>query len=1266
MRFVIDLQGAQTESRFRGIGRYSLALALAMARNAGEHEIWLLLNAGLAASIAPIRRAFAGLVPRQRIRVFDIPGPVAQIDPANAWRARTAEQLREHCIAQLRPDMVLVTSLFEGYIDDGVTSIGAFCGGERTAVVHYDLIPLLDPDVYLSAPTKNSYYRRKLRSLGEAGLLLAISDYSRREATQTLQLDPSKVVNISSAVDPSFQPVAVSPEREAELRRRFGFSRQLVMCAPGGFDTRKNIDGLIAAYGLLPAALRAGHQLLLASRVDDLERQRLEGAARKAGLAVGEMVLTGYLGNDELLALYSLATLFVYPSKHEGFGLPALEAMACGAAVIGADATSVPEVIGCDEALFDPASPQAIADKIAEVLRSGELQARLRQHGLNQARKFCWEQTAIDALRALEARAAVAAAAPRAAPAAGKRRLAFVSPLPPERTGIANYSVELLPALAALFDIELVTDQATITLPPSLSSLVRRSSDWFAANGGAYERIVYQFGNSPFHSHMLRLLRLHPGVVVLHDFFLSGMLAHEELSGRAPGAWSRALFHSHGYLALRDRTLAASVDETKNRYPCNLEVLQDARGVIVHSAYSRTLAQAWYGASAADDWTLIPHLRTAATSVDRRGARAALGLAEDAFVVCSFGFVAPTKLTERLLEAWLASRLAAATNCLLLLVGENDGGEYGKRIVARIGASACRERIRITGWADDAVYGQYLQAADLAVQLRTLSRGETSGALLHCLNHGTATIINAHGSMADVPSAVTWKLPDAFADAELVGALESLWSDGERRRALGSAAAAYVKAEHSPESCANQYAAAIEGYHAAAQTDRHALLRSLAAIDDLPATEAALQGLAQAVALSTRETIQPRQLLVDVSAIARHDLQTGIERVVRAQLNALLAAPPPGCRVEPVYLSQEAGAWHYRYAREYTQRLLGISATNLVDEAVDVEADDIFYSPDFYPDGVIAAAASGLYARWRALGVELSFLVHDLLPILRPEFFPEQADQLHGRWLACVAANADRLVCISGAVADEVRQQLAGGGNDALPPPEIAVVHHGADIEASVPSSGLPDGALDCLQRLAATPAFLMLGTIEPRKGHLQTLAAFERLWRDGSPVKLVIVGREGWTALAPAQRRTIPAIVARLRHHPELGRRLFWLEGISDEYLAKVFAACACLIIASEGEGFGLPLIEAARRGLPIIARDLPVFREVAQDHAYYFKGHSGEELATAIGDWLALDARGAAPSSTAIRWRTWAQNAAELVALLTRHDDNQAGQANHIEDSE
>ena len=116
---------------------------------------------------------------------------------------------------------------------------------------------------------------------------------------------------------------------------------------------------------------------------------------------------------------------------------------------------------------------------------------------------------------------------------------------------------------------------------------------------------------------------------------------------------------------------------------------------------------------------------------------------------------------------------------------------------------------------------------------------------------------------------------------------------------------------------------------------------------------------------------------------------------------------------------------------------------------------------------------------------------------------------------------------------------------------------------------------------------------------------------------------------------------------------RLAWLQGIDDHALQQLYRDSACLLVPSEGEGFGLPLIEAARQGLPVIARDLPVFREVAGAHAYYFNATDGAGLAQALRDWLALDARGAAPASAAMPWQTWADNADALLEVVQGRRD-------------
>ncbi len=242
----------------------------------------------------------------------------------------------------------------------------------------------------------------------------------------------------------------------------------------------------------------------------------------------------------------------------------------------------------------------------------------------------------------------------------------------------------------------------------------------------------------------------------------------------------------------------------------------------------------------------------------------------------------------------------------------------------------------------------------------------------------------------------------------------------------------------------------------------------------------------------------------------------------------------------------------------------------------------------------------------------------------------------------------DGALCVSQTTADDLRHWVAV--NDAVRerPFHVGWFHHGADIGSAAATRGLPDDATQTLAAVAARPTFLIVGTIEPRKGHLQAIDAFDQLWSQGLDVNLIIVGADGWRNVPESVRLTIPRIVARLQSHPERGRRLLWLNGPSDEYLEKIYAACRCLIAASEGEGFGLPLIEAARHRLPIIARDIPVFREVAGDHAFYFAGLEPRDLAAAVKHWLTLYENGAYPKSDTMRWLTWKQAVERIKNVL------------------
>ncbi|MDD5272587.1 MAG: glycosyltransferase family 1 protein [Methylovulum sp.] len=343
-------------------------MAQAIVRNCVEHEVVLALNGLLPESIMPIRAAFNGLLPQTNIRVWYALGPTRECDPSNALRRDIAELVREAFITSLSPDVVLVTSLFEGIGDDAVTSVGRFDTETPTAVILHDLIPLISPDIdFRTNPVHIGFYGQKIKSLKRSTALLSNSESSRNEALTALHFRAQQITTISAACDSSFHIPDMTEREKRLLCAKLAINKPFLMYT-GGSDERKNLVRLISAFASLPSELRSQYQLLMVGKMSDSQLTDFTKTIKKVGLTATDVVFTGYVSDLELMQLYSLCQLFVFPSLHEGFGLPLLEAMACGAPVIAANATSLPEVVGCEDALFDPFSTTAISEKIKQVL----------------------------------------------------------------------------------------------------------------------------------------------------------------------------------------------------------------------------------------------------------------------------------------------------------------------------------------------------------------------------------------------------------------------------------------------------------------------------------------------------------------------------------------------------------------------------------------------------------------------------------------------------------------------------------------------------------------------------------------------------------------------------------------------------------------------------------------------------------------------------------------------------------------------------------
>jgi len=1377
VRLIIDMQGAQAQSRERGIGRYTRAFVHGLIRQNKTHQIILVLNGQFPETLRSLREAFEDWLPPGSIKVWQAPGPVQQVDDNNQARRNMGEMLYESFLASLRPDWVLVTSVFEGLGDNALTSIRRHCPDLPVASILFDLIPLIYPERYLSSPAHYHWYHEKLKHLARSQLLLAISESSREEAIEHLAWPEQAVINVSSAAEHHFQPLKISEHRRQVLRKHYGLHRSFVMYT-GGIDFRKNIEALIQAFAALPEPLRARHQLAIVCSISQEERARLRRLAQEHGLTKSELALTGYIPEHDLVELYNLCQLFVFPSRHEGFGLPALEAMSCGAPVIASNFSSLPEVVGLPEALFDPNDYLSIRDAIERGLSDERYRQTLKEHGLAQSQKFSWDKTAKVALQALEAQvAAKEAAYVRSKPGPGPS-LAVVSPLPPQKSGISDYTVELVQQLQlnGWYQITLVCNEANPCLPDSLSNLRVISPERFLEISHEFARVLYHFGNSEFHSYMFALLRDVPGVVVLHDFYLSGVLAWNESFGEGDGSWYQALQHSHGYAPLAELTNGREPADVIRDYPANLEVIQQALAVIVHSPVSQRLANKWYGESVSECMRHIPLLRQAAfqEAADKEQARRALGIGSDELVVCSFGVLGPTKLNHRLAAAWAkSSALARISNKRLVFVGGPKGSPYSHALEQQEARSAKPVNLTVTDWVDRETYQNYLKAADIAVQLRTDSRGETSASVLDCLNYGLATIVNANGSMADLPNNVVYKLPDEFSDEHLTNALEALVFSEEKRGTLVKCGQQHVRSHHDPQRCAEAYRNILERAYSSlamkagqivnglalrlpkssvelSKLDLNQLARSIdwnfppsprpsKVMVDVTACEESdgaqplssaflsvvlkecsgkvriepvryddtasayrlarhwgysLLGGGQTFAsddiadffpgdllldldlpephrkkLSTvheslrdlgietcswnekpevcdeaalakelarfvfgKNTGNTKSLYVDISELAKQDRGTGVQRVVKQILRHWMESPPAGYIVRPVYTRPGAPGYFHADHWWLQQYYPGLKLSPSL--PVHYRKGDYFVGLDLNPLGAVVNRFE--YQSMREQGVTTWFVVYDLIPVRSPEYFLPGAKEVYTQWLE-VATEADGIACISRAVRDELTEWCSQN-LITQQMPKLTWFHLGADFDTKKdwpsPAQCLPLEIMD-----SGAPVFLMVGTLEPRKGHEQVLDAFDMLWESGEQCRLVIVGKQGWL---------VDQLVERIRFHREYGKRLFWLTNVTDDQLPAIYRNSHAVVAASYNEGFGLPLIEAAHYGVPLIVRDIPVFREVAGENAFYVSGHTVEAFATTISQWLREQQVGGAPAANNLTWFSWEKSAEQLAGRI------------------
>lgn len=276
----------------------------------------------------------------------------------------------------------------------------------------------------------------------------------------------------------------------------------------------------------------------------------------------------------------------------------------------------------------------------------------------------------------------------------------------------------------------------------------------------------------------------------------------------------------------------------------------------------------------------------------------------------------------------------------------------------------------------------------------------------------------------------------------------------------------------------------------------------------------------------------------------------------------------------------------------------------------------------------------------KAQGIRIVSVIYDLIPLTHSQFCDAGLTRVFDRWFDWVVRTADGFIAISETIRDEVRAEVVRrlGAEEA----QKRLFDHfylGSELDL-VEQEQKPDPALVKVFESDA-PVYLMVSTIEPRKNHAYLLRAFEQLWAKGSQARLCIIGKIGWKS---------EDLIGVIHRHPRLNRQLFMFNRLDDTGLEYAYAKARALVFPSHAEGFGLPLVEAMQRGLPVMASDIPVFREIGQDFMAYFDLDDPASLARLVE---AYEAGGGFPAAGSLEqwcWIGWREASLQLLERTMR----------------
>jgi len=651
----------------------------------------------------------------------------------------------------------------------------------------YDLIPLVMKDVYFAMWhdfIKNEYIN-KIKILQDYSHLFPISQSSKKDLSALSSVSEDKQTVVFCGVNQKFKPYPFPKT----------VSDEEYILYIGGFDPRKNMFRAIETYSIFMKKYNSSninYKLYLVCNLDEAAKSELFEYAKKYNIEEN-LVLTGFVEEEKLLSLYQKAQCFFFPSLYEGFGLPILEALASGLPIACADNSSLPEVAGEFAHYFDAYNVDAMALSLDKALKDGmDLDSRTKR--FEYASKYTWEKPAqilLDGMLNLETKINIKK----------NKKIAWVSPLPPQRSGISNYSKILLLAMKDDVEIEIYYDSVMPEeeLTKKFRTLPLKKLD---KNFEDYDEVIYHLGNnSEFHTNIYKYAWNYPSTVVIHDWNMHPFMQHSFLGTKDNDYYEDAI-KLYGEDGIKELELIKKRGyPIISKFPMSDKIAGISKRVIVHHKWVKDQLYKQSNVEVIPHFSYIDLIPKNENIIEFKEK---YNIFNQEFLITTFGDINLNKLPNINIEA-VKLLLDEGYPIKFLFVG-NIMPET-KVLFDELKLTHYSKYIKTTAYLDYASYYSCMYASDLIINLRNPSNGEASGTLAQSFFAEKAVVIGELAQYNEFPDEiVAGKIRyDGSEVEQLVEILKVQLENKERRESVEKMAKEYSSCVLGLKNIVNKY-----------------------------------------------------------------------------------------------------------------------------------------------------------------------------------------------------------------------------------------------------------------------------------------------------------------------------------------------------------------------------------------------------------------------------------------------------------------------------